>query len=302
MRARQIASWALACVAVVTAPAVGILITAKRNYVAFANDAEAPPKSVGISTPEEHVAVILAPNMATVSAQTEGRVLRVNVVLGQRVHAGQKLLALDARAAEKEVDVARAQLKAAQGALAAAQADYARLKQQVFVREGNPGLVSGEELANVRKERDAAGGRVVAAAGQVDVQKARVEQARLALEVAAPDAPFDGYVTELAAREGATVHRGDSLVRLVGGTGLRARIAIPAHAAGVWRDHRRARLQLADGRVLWSFVEHVPAELDAVTRTYNVEGAVVIDPSRCEGPCELLGGQMATATLLSDRE
>jgi multidrug resistance efflux pump len=156
-------------------------------------------------------------------------------------------------------------------------------------------LVSGEEAAQARTEVDGAAARTASARAKIAEQHARFEQLRVALDEAALRAPFDGVVTGLNFDPGTTVHAGDAVARVVGGAGLRARIAVPEEAGGL--VHRtRARVEV-DGRALYVNIDQVAEEVEPASRAFVLEGPV----EACrESPtdCNILAGRAVRAWLL----
>ena len=74
-------------------------------------------------------AQIEAVRNATLSAQVQGAVIRLNVKVGDRVSAGQELVRIDARAAQQSAAASTAQVDAARTTEQVAAKDYQRQKQ-----------------------------------------------------------------------------------------------------------------------------------------------------------------------------
>lgn len=298
----------------VAAPILGIVMTPKREAVAqAAEEAQvAAPKTPTTAPTGNFIGVLLPPQMATLTAYGEGRVDHVDVKLGQPVKKGQMLIAFDRREAEQMLAAAEGQVKGAQAAAGAAGAEAAAARAAM---QRNSGTIdwNGQKISIVAKGQEqqarfdaaAAAARAGAAAAQIAEARARVEQLKVQLEHTEFRAPFDGVVTQLNFEQGATVHQGQPVVRVVGGQGLRARIAIPEESAGVWQGRRRAQLALDDakaGKVFWAILDQVAPEVEPASRTYFVEGPLAATQDLCGGDCAMLAGRPVRATLISDKE
>jgi multidrug resistance efflux pump len=166
-------------------------------------------------------------------------------------------------------------------------------------------IVSGEERGQALADQGAAAGRATSAAGQIAQQKAMIEQLKVVLEHMSPVSPFDGVVTALYVEQGTTAHNGQPLIRVVGGQGLRARIAVPEESAGVWVGRRRAQLEVevsGQTRTFWSVIDQVAPEVEPASRAFFVEGPVSANTDSCAGDCALLAGRPVRASLISDKE
>jgi RND family efflux transporter MFP subunit len=243
------------------------------------------------------VGVLLPEQMATLTQRAEGRVLRVSAKLGQAVHKGDILMEIDPRDSEHALAIAKAGLKSAQASAGAAGAAAAAAHNRAARRNvmvGNIAIVSAEEAAQSVAEAQTAGGHAAAAAAEIEQQKARVEQLKLALEETRVVAPFDGVVSTVYFEPGSTVHPGDPVVRVVGGSGLRVRFAIPEDAAAMLRASRSVHLRF-DTREAFASVDQIAPELDVASRTYLVEGTIIDQARLCPQGCTFLAGQIVRA-------
>lgn len=307
------------CVAVlltiIGAPIVGVITTPKRESVARAADgAEAAaagaivkPAASAIAT-GNFIGVLLPPQMATLSSYAEGRVERIDVKVGQPVKKGQLLLTFDQREAEQALAVAQEDVKAAKMSAGAAWAEAnaargeAKRNSETITYQGQKiSLVAGGVAANSQHTASAAAARGASAGAQAAAAKARVGQLKLMLEHSEFRAPFDGVVTQINVEQGATAHGGQPVVRVVGGQGLRAKIAIPEESVGVWLGRRRAQLEL-DNKTYWAIIDQVSPEVEPASRTYFIEGPLAATADVCGGDCALLAGRPVRATLISDKE
>jgi RND family efflux transporter MFP subunit len=297
----------LAVAVLVAAPLVGLLLSRggeTPDTPAPKPTARATPSA---TVPTDFVAVILPQQMANLSPRADGRILAVPAKLGQRVRAGQPLVTLDPRERQHDLSMAQAELAMSRAEAAGAASDFAAARKRAARRTATVDvggqrvpLVSGEEAAQAGFEAQSAAARSATATARIAEQKAKVERLKVALEETELVAPFDGVVTAVNFEAGMTAHTGDIVVRVVGGEGLRARIAVPEEAAQVVR---RPRAVLAvDGKTLQARIDQVALEVEPASRTFLVEGSLDLDTRACGGDCSLLSGRAARARLVDVRE
>ena len=274
-------------VAIMFATTVGILTASARLR---ARTAPLPRSAAASTAPRpsasaEHafVGVLLAPQMANLAPRADGRLVSVNVRVGQRVRQGDVLAVFDQRDRRQDLALAEAQLKSALGAAAAAGAELGAAKARAARRNatvdiGNGrriAVVSGEEAAQASADAHGAAGRAASAAGQIAEQKARIGSLKIALEETTLRAPFDGVVTATNFEGGMSVHAHETVVRLVGGSDmLRLRVAVPEEEASAVRSGAEVHFALEDGRKVTAHLTHVSPEVDSSTRCLFVEGDV----------------------------
>ena len=293
------------------APFVGICIArhdARAAALALQTKAEAAPHVAreGAMGVNDFVGVLLPPKMASLSPKTDGRVLSLRVKIGQTVRQGDVLVTFDPREKQHDLEMAKAELgvsKAdAAGAgseLAAARKRASRRNATVEVGGQKIALVSGEEAAQAHYDAQGAAARASSAVAKIAQQKAKVDQLTLALEETELRAPFDGVVTALSFEPGMTAHTGDLVARVVGGTGLRARIAVSEDAAPLLK-RKRAKLSM-DGRTLYANIDQVAFEVEPTSRSFIVEGSVELgaDGSRdAKAETMTLAGRAIRASML----
>jgi RND family efflux transporter MFP subunit len=291
------------------APFLGILIARMGNDASAATmpASSAAPRKAADGPMNDFVGVLLPPKMANLSPKADGRILAVPVKLGQAVRAGDVLVTFDPRERQHNLNMALAQLASSRAEAAGAAADAAAARKRASRRNATievggqrVALVSGEEAAQAHYEAQSAGAKAVSAWAKIAEQKANVEALKLALEETQLFAPFDGVVTGLNYEPGMTAHTGDVVVRVVGGQGLRARIAIPEESAQ-FAPRRRARLQL-EGKTLLANIDQRAMEVEPASRAILVEGSVLASTEACGGDCAILAGRSVRASLLRDGE
>ena len=174
--------------------------------------------------------IVQARTTATLMARIAAPVREVRVVPGDRVRAGQVLIALDGRdlaaharraraqgaAADQDVIAAAAERRAAEAALALARATHARIAGLQSKRSATL-----QELDDATGALRAAEARVAAAEARAQAAVSSVEGARAASEAADTveafshiAAPFDGVVTEKLVEPGNMAAPGTPLMRV----------------------------------------------------------------------------------------
>ena len=161
-------------------------------------------------------AVIEAVNKATVSAQTTGRVTKINFDVDDFVVKGDILL----RMRDREQ---RARFNAAKARYVEAEAEYQRVKE-----------VHAKKLV-ARSQLDKAEARLKSA-------KAEMEQAQESLENTIVRAPYSGIVVKRYIEVGETARVGKPLFTGLSLESLRAVVNLPQDMIAVVRQLKRARL------------------------------------------------------------
>jgi RND family efflux transporter MFP subunit len=302
--------FAYVVVALVVATFVGLVATTRlnlRSARATAARAQLPVRPAPRPTAEQEkafVGVLLPPLMANLASRADGRLIKVNVRVGETVRKGDVLATFDQRERQQDLQIAEAQLKAAAGAAAAAGAELGAARARAARRNATVDigggrrvqLVSGEEASQSVAEARGAAGRAASAAGSMAEQKARIGALRLSLEEATLKAPFDGVVTAVNFEGGMNVHANETVVRVVGGgNALRLRLAVPEEDGARVRNTPVARFRLEDGRTLTAQLNHISPEVDTATRSIFAEGD--IDLVADERQIALLSGRTVRAVL-----
>lgn len=276
----------------------------------LASTAPSPaPRSAASTAPAPHeapsptvVGVLLMPSTANLAPKSELTVVEVPAKLGARVKKGDVLLVYDARERRHALAAAKAAHKAqlatagALGAEASAAAHRQTRRNATVEVDGRTiALVSGEEATQSAFDARGAGARAAAASAMAEEHKVRVAQLEQAVEDCRVVAPFDGVVTGLYADPSTVVHPGEVAVRVVGGAGLRIRLAVP--------EERRAELTAkgrvtftVDGKELHATLDDIAPEIDAASRTYVAEGTVDTKAA-CGDSCVGLAGRVVHVAL-----
>lgn len=182
--------------------------------------------------------VVEAVRQASMSAQTSGRVTTVEVDVNDHVEHGAVLLRLTAVEQQAGVNTARAQLSAAQASqIEAEQNDkrYAELAKRNYV--------SRAQVDQARAARDTAVATVAAA-------RAQLAQAGQQTDYTVLRAPYAGVVSRRDVEPGETVSPGQALMTVYAPGELRIEVQVPQSVASEIRGVGRAKVELADGRVV----------------------------------------------------
>ena len=180
--------------------------------------------------------VVEAVRQASMSAQTSGRVIAVEVDVNDHVQSGDVLLRLTAVEQQAGVNTARAQLSAAQAAANEAEQNYKRYAD-LAPRQ----YVSRAQVDQARAARDTAVANVAAA-------RAQLAQAGQQADYTVLRAPYAGVVSHRDVEPGEAVSPGQALMTVYAPGELRIEVQVPQSVADAIRGVGRARVELADGR------------------------------------------------------
>ncbi|AGS22412.1 efflux RND transporter periplasmic adaptor subunit [Rhizobium etli] len=158
---------------------------------------------------------VVAPDIATVFSKYEGRIVAVEVEVGDRVAAGQVLLRLDDAGARFALRGAYIAGRAAELALEARNIALvqARTSLDRAERLAGRGAMSADALEVTRTAFDTAGNAAAQARQDLEKAKLDIDRAREQMEALTVRAPVSGTVTRLDARVGDTVLSREDSVR-----------------------------------------------------------------------------------------
>ncbi|HEU4773715.1 MAG TPA: efflux RND transporter periplasmic adaptor subunit [Lysobacter sp.] len=202
--------------------------------------------------------VVEAVQQVDISAQTQGRIVAVNVDLDDRVEAGDVLLRLSAVEQQAGVDNARAQLRAAEALAVEADANHRR-----YAALGDGQFVSRAQIDQARAARDSA-------AAARDAARAQLDQIGQQAAYTVVRAPFAGVVHARRVEPGESVAPGQPLLSLYAPEALRIRVQVPqSEAAGIVAANR-ASVVFADGRRVEAAAVSVLPSADPLTHGIGV--------------------------------
>lgn len=230
-------------------------------------------------------------------AKVSGYIRRINVDIGDRVHAGETLAVLEVPELEAQVAGAKAEVRHSQSDISRAQSEvtraesmhtalhsaYTRLQQ---ASDQRPGLVAQQEIDDARaKDQNAE--------AQIEAAKAAVEAAREQLGVSAANnlrvqtlsnysvvtAPFNGVVTMRYADVGSLIQSGTAsntqslpVVRVAQSDLLRLRMPVPESDVAYIQPGSQVSINVTALKRTWNGrIVRFTRALDMNTRTMTVE-------------------------------
>jgi RND family efflux transporter MFP subunit len=232
-----------------------------------------------------------------VMAKVAGFVKKINVDIGDRVHAGQLLAVLEVPEMQKDLvrgvasierstaEVARAgnELQRAKSNHDIAHLSYTRL---AAVDKARPGLVAQQEIDDAHSKDlaaeaqvDAATSALTATEQQVQVSKAEQGRTQDLFDYTNVTAPFSGVVTKRFANVGTMIQAGTAsstqampIVRLSQNSLLRLILPVPESVVPRIRIGQTVEVNVPSmHRTFPGKVERVEGKLDLATRTMNTE-------------------------------
>lgn len=178
--------------------------------------------------------VVEAVRQTQIAAQVPGAIVALDVKAGDRVQAGQVVVRLDARAAERTAAASDAQVDAAHAAHDAASKDYER-NRLLFAK----GYISQAAL-------DRAEAQYKSAEAQVAAQLASAQAARVESDFHVVRAPYAGVIADVPVVLGDMAMPGRRLMTLYDPAALRVSVAIPQTLASGLRLDPPPLVELPD--------------------------------------------------------
>lgn len=215
-------------------------------------------------TIDEEVAVLIqAGQETTLSSQMGGRVLKVNVGLGDSVTAGATLIEFDCSEQLAQVQAAQAEYRSAR------ETHLTKLKLQALGAAG--------EL------------EVTVAAAATDKAKSQVDLRESQMAYCKVSAPFSGRVARLRVKASESVNINQPLIEVVNPASLKAQMFVPSSYVRNLKPGSPFQVKFDDGRVFRARVAKMNSRVEGVSQQLEVEG-------RFEGQTAgLLPGMVGTA-------
>ncbi|HYG68746.1 MAG TPA: efflux RND transporter periplasmic adaptor subunit, partial [Anaeromyxobacteraceae bacterium] len=203
---------------------------------------------------------------ATLSSKVAGTIAQMKVEVGDRVKAGQLLVALDDDTAEANVALSRAAVDAARSDLRLAELELERQKQ-LFAGNAAPEA----QLDRAQATRDGAAAQLARSEASLAVAKKALEDHRVV-------APFDGVVTSRLKQAGESIGSNAALVSVVDAANLEVRLDVPEVAV----DALRAGMTVGgavspSGLPFQAKVKAIGAAVDPQSRTVEVLLAIAAE-------------------------
>ncbi len=242
----------------------------------------------------------------SVSANMQGVLHAVHVDIGDAVHAGDILAALDAHDLEAQLDSAIATHTAAQRAVELAQADRRRIaasrvnafatldRQQRLIGSGATTQSALDAAQMAHDQALADGAKAEAAVSQAEASEAAaaasVRASRALLDKSIIRAPMDGVIVARKLNPGDLVAPGAAILELVDPASIVLSTRFDESIISVLAPGQPARLQFGATDIA-AAVRRIGREVDTETREFTVD----ITPSRL--PTNWAMGQRGNAVL-----
>lgn len=179
-------------------------------------------------------AVVESMRQTAIAVQVLGRITALNVKAGDRVKAGQTLLAIDQRAANQQLQAVRAQVEAARAEREVAQRDLERT-QTLFSKQ----YVSQAALDRAQARYQASS--ATALARQAEARAVAIEPTLHSIA-----APYAGTIASVDVELGAMATPGAPLLTLFDPAALRAVATVPQSQVAGLRSDASVRVELPD--------------------------------------------------------
>lgn len=203
-------------------------------------------------------ATIEAVKAATVSAQTSGRIIKLNYDVNDVVPEGAALLEITSKEQGAELASFEADLAKARALNVESQAQYKRYKE-LFPQGAISKGAMDEATANAKATEQA-----------VSAAQARVIKATESLKYTVVSAPFSGIVTERFVELGETVSPGQPLLSGFSANQMRAITQVPQRYINQLKNAPEFIVRLSDGRELTSRDLTIFSFADPVSHSYQV--------------------------------
>ena len=196
---------------------------------------------------DEEVAVLIqAGEETTLSSQMGGRILKVNVGLGDSVAAGATLLEFDCSEQLAQVQAAQAEYRGAR------ETHLTKLKLQALGAAG--------ELA------------VTVAAAATDKAKSQVDLRDSQMAYCKVSAPFSGRVARLRVKASESVNINQPLIEVVNPASLKAQMFVPSAYVSNLKAGSPFQVKFDDGRVFRARVAKLNSRVEGVSQQLEIEG------------------------------
>lgn len=211
----------------------------------------------------EFVGIVTSRKSEVIPAAFTGRILKLGVHPGQRVHTGDSIAKLDDTDLKSQIAGYFAEEKAARaeagasGALAGAAKNDVLTAQRLY-RSGAGTLNAIRDAQSKTSSQGAQGAAALARGG---IAKSKRDVAERQLAQAEITSPLDGVVMMIKAKEGEVTQQGASIARVFDPRDLIIRFAVPKEYRSQIAVNTRVELRI-DGveRPVWASVERLADE------------------------------------------
>jgi HlyD family secretion protein len=244
-----------------------------------------------------------------VSSNITGVLLELTVGIGSKVTKGQTIAQIDTSLYRAQAEQQRAQLRAAEAAVAGAKENlkYLTDEAQRSTKLYASGVVSEAELTKGKSSREQAMSELSAAESRAAMSRASLAQAQNALNWATVKAPIDGTVLAVNHRAGERVRGSDfaeDVILVLGSlTEVDIRLEVGEHDVVYIKPGQSAVVELDafPGQLLNGSV--IDSGRDAIVKNAGTENEVTTFPvwvSLTMPPMRVLSGMSAQVTIATE--
>lgn len=245
--------------------------------------------------------VILPYEAVDVSATVDGQIEELRVRIGDGVRRRDLIASVStATPTAADLAMAEAELRAAQAQAQQLTIEFEQVRERLgrSDRLSQRGLVTAEQMSDVRFQEQLAAARVEAAEATVAQKRAAVEQRKAVLLNAEVRAPFDGVVATRYVGRGARVDAGAPIVRLVRVQPLKLRFAVPKSQSQMLRVGEPIVVTVEDLRASFKgTVESIAPEVDIASQMLMADAILVLSAERDSALSAALAGRVASVVV-----
>lgn len=221
----------------------------------------------------ETAGTVRAKAVSIIAARTIGSVLSVKVKEGDRVKAGQELIALDDRDMSQKVSAAEAGYRGAARAVEEA-LENRRLADITFRRYRNladENVISRHEMDQVETQKKVADLGYDRAREMANSARSQLEEARIARSFARIAAPHEGIITEKKIEQGSMATPGAPLLVLEDTSLFKVEVYVNERLLGKVRTGMPLIVALTgEGRSIKATIGEIVPSVDPSTRSFLV--------------------------------
>ncbi len=228
----------------------------------------------------ELVGVISSRESKVISSDFQSKVMKLNIRNGQRVKAGDIVAELDTTELQMKLAQAKGTYEAAKGQRARAGAAYANAARRARLEERlvRSGAAAPQSVANIRTESSQFGADGAAAGGEMARAAAQIKEIEGNLAKAKVQAPIDGIVSIVKAKEGQNISPAEQIARVFNPNQLVVRFAVPKKHQSLVKVGTNVQLVTNEGGHIIPATVRVQDDTADPTIDFTVFEAV-IDPN-----------------------
>lgn len=248
----------------------------------------------------EFIGVVTTRKAELIPVPFNGKLLRVDIKAGQRIHKGEQLAKLDDTDLKSDIAAATADERSSRSASGEGGA-RSRQAMEEYKRMARAGTKVFSAMAIQAKLAEAQAGGASSGASSEAAKSIRIKREALERQLAKASitAPFDGMVLSVRAREGQVAQKGEPLARVYDPSDLLFRFAVP-------KEHRK---QIAQGdrvelkiegtdRTVWATIERIADE--EAPLNFSVVDADIDDSKLAPGEIQITSS--GRVSLLADNK